>query len=263
MRAVTEFFGSPLAMVRSRALGALENIAALTVTREDTGQRGYEVVQNVAVIEVRGVLVHTRTWWSWDEISYDQVALAMADAIADDKIRGVALVFNSPGGEVSGCFDLADAMYQLRGTKPIIAIADEACYSAAYALASSADRVIIPRTGGVGSVGVVALHVDITGMLDQAGVKVTTIQFGERKSDSYPTTPSSDDARDVMQADIDTLGEMFVAFVARNRGMSKADVRATQAGCFLGEAGVDVGFADDIASADQALVEFVLETMRR
>jgi ClpP class serine protease len=108
-------------------------------------------------------------------------------------------------------------------------------------------------------VGVLTMHVDITEMLAQAGVKVTTIQYGDRKSDSYPTTPLSDEARDAMQADVDTLGEMFVALAARNRGMKKGAVRATEAGCFLGAAALAVGFADDIASADSALLDFIEE----
>jgi capsid assembly protease len=62
-----------------------------------------------------------------------------------------------------------------------------------------------------------------------------------------------------MKADVDTLGEMFVSLVARNRGMKKGAVRATQAGCFLGAAAVDVGFADSVGAADQTLIDFMEE----
>ena len=258
MRSIAQFFRSPLALLPGHALGLLEDIRALTtVSSAPTTSRTYDVVGGVAIIPIAGVLVHDRTWWAWDEMTYGEIAESIVGAIADPEVRGLCLAVNSPGGEVAGCFDLCEGIYGLRGVKPMIAIADECCYSAAYAIACCADRVVLPRTGGVGSVGVVTMHVDITEMLAQAGVRVTTIQFGDRKSDSYPTTPLSDEARDAMQADVDTLGEMFVSLVARNRGMRKSAVRATQAGCFLGAAAVDVGFADWVGAADQTLLVFM------
>jgi signal peptide peptidase SppA len=217
------------------------------------------VISGVALIPICGILVHKRTWWSWDEITYDEIAQSIIAALADDEVRGIAFAINSPGGEVAGCFDMCDAIYALRGTKPMLAVADEACYSAAYAIASAADRVVLPRTGGVGSVGVIAMHMDITKMLDDAGIRVTTIQYGDRKSDSYPTTPLSDEAQARMQADVDRLGELFVAQVARNRGLKRSAVRDTEAACFMGETAVEVGLADEVTPVDRAVLDFIDE----
>jgi len=216
----------------------------------------YDLVEGVALIPISGALMHEDTWW-WDETTYSSIAGKIGAAVVDSDVLGIALHINSPGGVVSGCFDLADAVYGLRGEKPIWAIVDEAAYSAAYALASSAERIIVPRTGGVGSVGVICMHVDITKMLEEFGVKVTTVQYGAYKSEGYPTTPLTDDARGRMQADVDVLGEMFVEMVARNRGIDASAVRKTEAGCFLGEAGVGIGFADAVMPVDQALMEFI------
>jgi ClpP class serine protease len=110
----------------------------------------------------------------------------------------------------------------------------------------------VPRTGGTGSIGVVTMHVDITGAMEKFGVKVTTIQFGARKTDFYPTTPLSDAARDRMQAEVNELGEMFVEMVARNRDISTAAVRKTEAATFLGTAGVEQKLADAVMSPQDA-----------
>jgi ClpP class serine protease len=102
------------------------------------------------------------------------------------------------------------------------------------------------------------MHVDITKALKQDGLKITTVQYGARKTEQYPTAPLSDDARARMQAEIDVLGEMFVELVARNRKMTAEAVRNTEAGTFLGDAGIDVGLADLPASpleAFEALIE--------
>ena len=101
------------------------------------------------------------------------------------------------------------------------------------------------------------MHLDITKMLENFGVKVTTVQYGDQKSDTYPTTPLSDEARARMQADVDVMGEMFVNLVARGRGIDASVVRETEAGCFLGAAAVRVGFADAVMSVEEAFLEII------
>jgi len=223
--------------------------------------RPYDIVEGVAVIPVNGVLVHEETWFScfFGEMGYDRIRAAFDQALGDAAAKAIALHINSPGGEVAGCFDLAEAIYQARGQKPIWSILDESAFSAAYALACAADIITVPRTGGTGSIGVVTMHLDITQALEKIGLKITTVQFGARKTDFYPTTPLSDAARDRMQAEIDALGEMFVDLVARNRDLSKDAVRKTEAATFLGQAGVTTGLADAILSPAEAFAALLGE----
>ena len=217
------------------------------------------VISDVAVIPVSGVLLPGESpgWWWSGATFYEDINVAFQQAIDEPSIKATVLLVDSPGGTVAGCFDLADRIYEGRGAKPIVAIVNESAYSAAYALASSADTIIVPRTGGVGSIGVVGMHVDITGALEQAGIKVTTFQFGDQKTDSYPTTTMSEEAAKRFQADIDAMGELFVATVARNRDIPADRVRATQAGTFLGQRGVDAGLADAVMGAEAAFRELL------
>lgn len=272
MRSIPEILSSPLALLPSAAtallekyrLEAMRNFSEIhappvqgLMASADNLSRPYDIIAGVAVIPISGVLLQDDPFWFEDATSYRSIAALTAEALGDGEVLGIMYHVDSPGGVVSGCFDLSDALYGMRGEKPTLALVNESCYSAAYALASAADRIVLPRTGGVGSVGVITMHVDITKMLENFGVKVTTIQFGERKSDSYPTTPLSDVARKRLQSDVDKMGEMFVSLVARNRGISESAVRETEAGCFLGEEGVKVGFADAVMPAEQALSEFI------
>ncbi|GAB6854176.1 S49 family peptidase [Asaia astilbis] len=213
----------------------------------------YEVIKGIAIIPVTGMLL-PGSGLSWSEATYYQdIRQSLEAALEDPAVRSLALLVNSPGGTVSQCFDTAELIYQARGSKPIWAILDDAAYSAAYAIASAADFITVPRTGGTGSIGVVGMHLDVTASLADAGIKVTTFQFGERKTDSYPTTAMTEPARTRMQADIDELGEMFVALVARNRNISPESVRNTQAATFLGEKGVALGLADRTATPQEAI----------
>ncbi|HLN23447.1 MAG TPA: S49 family peptidase, partial [Patescibacteria group bacterium] len=167
-------------------------------------ERAYDAVAGVAVIPVTGTLVQKLgTMRPYSGMTgYDGLRLNFIQALADPEIDAIVLDIDSPGGEVAGCFDLADTIYAARGRKPVWAILSESAYSAAYALASACDRIIVPRTGGTGSVGVICMHVDMSKALDKAGIAVTIIHYGARKADGSDAAPLSSEALARFQTDV-------------------------------------------------------------
>ena len=143
-------------------------------------------------------------------------------------------------------------IYESRGDKPIVGILSECAFSAAYAIASACDFITVPRTGGTGSIGVVAFHIDQSRALEEAGLTVTLVQYGDKKTNGTDTQPLSTEAFKELQACVDTMGEMFVDTVARNRDLSAKKVRAQQAGIFTGAAGIDEGLADKLLAPHDA-----------
>jgi capsid assembly protease len=171
----------------------------------------------------------------------------------------------SIGGEIAGCLDLSDQIFEARAQKPITAILDESAYGAAYVIASAADELTLPRTGGAGSVGIAMMHLDASGALDTAGIGVTLITHGAHKADGNEFAPLPSEVRERFQQDINTIGDLFVETVARNRGLSVSTVRKQQAATFLGPKAVSAGLADHVLSPEAAFEEvaaFVSE-MRR
>ncbi len=275
----TKLFEVPLALHPTRGAAALCDMAARIGLRsaggslamgiaadgddddeEDAAGRGYDVRQAVAVIDIEGVLVDglgcLRPFWGMT--GYDGIRANITAALADPQVRAVALNIDSPGGDCSGCFDLADWIFAQRGRKPIWAILNDAAYSAAYALASSTDRVLVPQApGGVGSIGVIAVIPDLSKALENAGIAINVIQFGTHKTDGLELLPMSDDARAGFQADVNLIGERFVSIVARNRKLDAAAVRATEADGYLGAEAVSRGLADAVAAPDQAFAALV------
>lgn len=222
---------------------------------------GYEVVGGVAIIQVCGTLVQKLgTLRPYSGMTgYDGIRQNFMTAMADPDVKAIMLDIDSPGGEVSGCFDLVDAIFKARGKKPVWSILNESAYSAAYAIASAADRIVVPRTGGVGSIGVIWMHMDWSKALTSAGFKVTFITYGDLKADGHPEIPLSEDARKRFQDDITTMGELFVSTVARNRNISAKAVRDTQAATYLGAAGVSRGLADEVMAPDAAFRALLAE----
>jgi signal peptide peptidase SppA len=217
-------------------------------------EEGYDCVLGVAKIEIEGILVNKLgTLRPYSGMTgYDGIRQSIGDALADPEVRAIMLDIDSPGGEVSGCFDLVDDLYKARGKKPIWAILTDSAYSAAYAIASAADKIIVPETGGTGSIGCIWMHYDYSKALAAAGIKVTVVKWGDRKADGAEEFPLSEEAFSRAQRDIDTMGGIFANRVARNRGLIESAIREMQAATFLGVEGVSLGLADEVMAPDAA-----------
>lgn len=220
-------------------------------------REGYDVIGTVAVIGVHGMLVQrSGTLRPYSGMTgYDGIRQNALVAASDPSVTAIAFDIDSAGGEAAGCFDLVDTLFALRGQgKPMWAICAENAYSSAYAIASACDRVTVPRTGGVGSVGVITMLVDYSAALNEAGVKVHFVHHGARKAEAgraqYTGVRPELLAR--IQTEINIVGDLFVATVARNRGLQRAAVRAQQAACFSGERAVAAGLADAVMAPDAA-----------
>jgi hypothetical protein len=110
---------------------------------------------------------------------------------------------------------------------------------------------LAPHTGGVGSIGVITMHIDWTQRIKDEGLKVTIVTFGSRKAEGSPYRELSDEALAAIENDINTMG-LFVNTVARNRGISAKIIKSTQAACFMAADGVELGLADGVMPPDAA-----------
>jgi signal peptide peptidase SppA len=215
----------------------------------------------VAIIPVQGILTYRQSddlfAWLFGGTTYEDIRAGFRAALADPAVKVIVFDIDSPGGEAAGAFDLVDEIYHARGTKPIYAIANETAYSAAYAIASAADMIYTPRTGSVGSVGVIAIHMDQSKWDENVGVKYTPIFAGTRKNDFTPHEPLSAEAKAAGQATVDDTYDIFVKTVARNRDITPADVRKTEAAIYQGKKAVDAGMADTVMPWDKAMADIL------
>ena len=217
--------------------------------------RPYKVTDGVLSIPVQGTLLNKFPYqlMSW-ATGYEYIREAVVRGLADDNVREIAFQVDSPGGVVAGCFELVDDLYEMRGQKKITAYVEGGGYSAAYAISSVADEVVVSRMGGVGSVGVVTTHVDLSAMVEKQGIKVTYIFAGKHKVDGNPFEELSDSVRARIQKRIDRTYAIFTETVARNRNMPVEDVVSTEALTYTSEEAIEVKFADRVGhlASDQA-----------
>lgn len=211
----------------------------------------------IAIIPIHGTLVRRTSGLEAESglCSYTGITAQLDTALASPDVAAILLEVDSPGGESGGVFDLADRIRAVSSIKPVWAVVNDMAFSAAYALASAASKVFVSRTGGVGSIGVIAMHVDQSEKDTQDGVRYTAVFAGDRKNDLNPHEPISDTAHAVLKAEVDRVYELFVETVARHRGLDADAVRATEAGLFFGPDAVATGLADAVGSLDDALTQ--------
>lgn len=219
----------------------------------------------IAIIPIHGTLV--RRAIGLDAMSgltsYARIAADLDAALASPDVAGILLDIDSPGGEAAGVFELAARIREATARKPVWAHAGDSAFSAGYALACAAQRVTLSTTGGVGSIGVIALHIDQSVRNAQNGLSVTALYAGAHKNDATPHAPLTPQATDALQTEIDRLYALFVAHVAAMRGLDANAVRATEAALFFGEDALAAGLADGVASLDATLADFATALGRR
>jgi len=259
-------FGAPLLIHRPK----LEVILAVLGPRIGLSENGAPIPSpttrsppvaggGIAILPIYGTLVRRTVGLEAASglTSYQDIAAQIDTAIADPAVAAIVLDIDSPGGESGGVFDLADRVRVAAQVKPVWALANDMAYSAAYAIGSAASRFFVTRTGGVGSIGVIAMHADQSVRDAQDGVRYTTVFAGARKNDLNPHEPISDEAHAFLKSEVDRIYGLFVDTVASHRGLSSEAVRATEAGVFFGNDAVAAGLADAVGNFDDVLNELV------
>lgn len=225
---------------------------------EPSADKPFAFSAGVAIIPIHGTLINRYGGYYYGYVTgYNFIRSQRNAALADPDVKAIIYDVNSNGGEAAGCFELSKEMRETRGDKPSLAVVDSNCYSAAYALASAAGKIAVTPSGGAGSIGVIAMHIDMSEMLDSIGIKVSLIKSGSHKADGSPYEPLSESARKSWQESVDTMRTEFVDLVAENRGIDPKVVRDTEAQCYNAKDALALGLIDDVATPSAAVTELL------
>jgi signal peptide peptidase SppA len=248
-----------MAMEDDDAGEARVQYASLPVGLVERGSKAFPQLGNVAVIELTGALVNRLgSVGAWCGMTgYDGLRTQLVSALQDDSVKAIGVYVDSPGGEVTGCFDLAEQFREAAAEKPVWAIVDGCCCSAAYALMHGATRITVSSTGYVGSIGVIAAHWDFSKYLEEAGVKVSLIYAGARKADGNEYEPMPEAVRAEFQAEIDAVYGQFVELVGKGGRIDAKAARATESRSYLAAPAIDLKLADAVQSPSDALAELI------
>lgn len=264
MSAAVRLYGQPDlnqltdAQVRAVIAACGEATPGKMVARHSSGES--RVVEGaVAVLPIHGEIFHRPNWltrWGFGVSSEDWGR--MFDSVAaNDDIAAIVLDVDSPGGMHAGTQDMAERVFQARSAdRPIIAVVNDTMASAAYWVGSGADEIVASHGSITGSIGVIMMHVEISGALKQEGVTVTFIQSVPFKKEANRFEPLSPEAEAHLQSITDEAHSDFIGAVARNRGVvSKDPDKQFGEGRFFGEvAAKKKGLVDRIGTLDDVLM---------
>jgi signal peptide peptidase SppA len=234
-----------------RALLALQahDGTPLPNTRSVTQRAG------TAVIPLSGPLVREGSWMSQmlGLTAYETVRKDLEAALENDDIKAIVFDVDSPGGEVSGAGELSKAIFEARGRKPIVAYVSGMMASAAYWVASAADKIVTDQSGILGSIGVRTVMVDTSKLEDNIGV----VRYDIVSSQSPYKVPDAGDKEDRarVRETMNQLANVFIADVARNRGISEASVISGygKGDVLVGKTAKAAGLADELGSFESVL----------
>ena len=254
--------------IRPEAIDTLDSVMATVgpekvaeymaaVGKQEDKDAGYQIRDGVAVIPITGTITKGRSFWSflYGGGNLKRLTMVINNALADPKVSAILLDIDSPGGTVAGTEAFSDLIYSARDTKPVVAFGNGMMTSAAYWIGSGANKVIVERTTDVGSIGVLYVHWDTSKEDEMYGWKRTLITAGEFKGVGNDIEPLSDRDRGVIQSELDTIYDIFIETVARNRGVSTETVLKDMANgrVFIGQHAVDAGLADKTGTFEDAL----------
>ena len=227
--------------------------------RADAGGKVFPYAGNgTAIVPVHGTLLNRFNYALPYATGYNAVRSMLNAAVADPDVERIVLDMNSFGGMAAGAFELAAHIRAVREQKPVLAVVDAFAFSAAYAVASAASKIVMSPSAEAGSIGVVSMHMNVGPALKEFGIEVEFIYAGKHKIDGNPYEALGKEARANIQAAVDRYYTMFVESVGEGRRekMSSDEARKTEAACFGAEEAVSLGLADAIMAPDAALAAF-------
>lgn len=226
---------------------------------DDVERKPFVYVDGVAVIPIHGTLIN-RFNWSWGFVTgYNYIRRMLNLALDDDDVEFIVFDVDSPGGEASGCFELAREIMASRRVKPSLAMVDSVAASGGMALAGSATTMYAIPSARIGSIGVYRMHISYEGALKNEGIKVTFATAGEHKIDGNPYQDLPQTVLDEWKESAGKTWDDFIALVAEGRDMSEEDVRATQARVYRADEALDKGLIDAVKTTTEAIDAWLAE----
>jgi signal peptide peptidase SppA len=237
---------------------AEDRMAAGVMQEVEPLPRLLSVNDGIGIVSIKGPLSNKDSFMSYlmGSSTYPAIREALLSAATNPEIKHILLDVDSGGGSVAGVSDVASLISKINAkVKPVSTFTDGAMMSAAYWLGSSAGQVYASKGASVGSIGVIATHMEQSQALKNEGIGVTVMRAGKYKALANSVEPLTKDAKDQIQASLDAAYEVFVDHVAEARGVSYevADKRMAQGQEFFGQGAKDAGLVDAIESFDNLM----------
>lgn len=211
-------------------------------------------IPHTAVVEIKGEIA------AGADASAEFVNAALRAAFEDEGAKAVVLLINSPGGSPVQAGMMNDEILRLKAKhkKPVYAVVEETCASAAYYIAVSADQIFVDKASIVGSIGVLMDGFGFTGLMDKLGVERRLLTAGDNKGFMDPFSAQSEKQRVFAQTMLNQIHQQFIGVVKAGRGKRLKETPEMFSGLFwTGQQAIELGLADQLGTLDYVAREIV------
>lgn len=194
----------------------------------------------------------------------DTIAKTLRDLRDDKACRGIVLRVNSPGGSALASDVIWREVHKTheahekdpRFAPPIVVSMGDVAASGGYYVAMGSHKVFADPMTITGSIGVISLHFDVSGLLEKLGISTATFKRGENAAMNSPFSPYSEDQKERIARSILKTYELFVSRVADARGLSKERVNELGQGrVWSGIAAEAHDLVDELGGLHEAIAE--------
>lgn len=209
---------------------------------------------HTAVVAIKGEIADGA------DASAEWIVTALRAAFEDEGAQAVVLLINSPGGSPVQAGIINDEIRRLKEKhkKPVYAVVEESCASAAYYIAVAADQIYVDKASIVGSIGVLMDGFGFTGLMDKLGVERRLMTAGENKGFLDPFSPQTKNQRAHAQTLLDQIHQQFIQVVREGRGNRLKETPEMFSGLFWsGQQAIELGLADGLGNLDFVAREVV------
>jgi protease-4 len=204
---------------------------------------GGSAVDHIAKVKIEGTITED-----------DELIERLEKIRKSDRVKGVILAIDSPGGTTAGGESIYDEVRKLAADKPVVAQVGTLAASAGYMIASATDHIVARKSSIVGSIGVLIQFPDVTGLMDKLGVKLEEVKSAPLKAEPSPFNPTTDEERAMVRKLIMDSYDWFVGIVAERRAMTRPEVLALADGSiFTGRQALANKLIDEVGGEDQAV----------
>jgi protease-4 len=187
--------------------------------------------------------------------------LALHQGKIDENVKAIILYFNTPGGLAYTCLEIAKYVRELAAIKPVIAVMGPTCASGGYYISSFADYIFTHENTITGSVGVIAVWVDMSEYYEKEGINITVWTTGSEKDFGADWRPPTKEEFEQINASVQSIFQKLLADIQQNRHLTQANLELIKTGgTFLGSEAIELGLADEVGDIINALEEVVKRT---
>lgn len=215
---------------------------------------GTEPYGNVAHIKITGpILTYPASGFGGSSsASSTDIVRFIEKAGENPEVKAMLFEINSPGGTAVASYEIAEAI--AKTNKTTVAWIREGGASGAYWVATSTDHLIVNKMSVVGSIGVIASYIDLSGTLERYNASYQRLVSGDYKDLGTPFKQMTQDEEQIMQDNLDLIRNIFVEEVAANRGLTFDSVDKIADGrYYIGKHALELGLVDELGGKDEAV----------